>query len=263
VAELGGLYVIGTGRHVSSRLDHQLRGRSGRQGDPGSSVFFVSLQDELITQYARQAPPAAEAGPDGRITDAGADWLVGHAQRVAEGALLELHRNTWRYNKLVEDQRAIVLEQRDRVLRTDEALDALAARCPERFAELSDVADAEVLATVARQIVLYHLDRGWAGYLAELADIREGIHLRALGRGLDPLGQFHAEAVRRFRPMLDEVAARSAETFLAVQVGAGGADLAAAGVQRPTATWTYLVQDDPFGSPISRAARRLARFVRG
>jgi preprotein translocase subunit SecA len=62
--------------------------------------------------------------------------------------------------------------------------------------------------------------------------------------------------------MLDDVAARSAQTFRTVPVGTDGANLAAAGVRRPAATWTYLVQDDPFGSPISRAARRLARFLR-
>src|SRR5215469_5963821 len=55
IASLDGLYVIGAGRHVSSRLDHQLRGRSGRQGDPGSSVFFASMEDELITAYAPDA----------------------------------------------------------------------------------------------------------------------------------------------------------------------------------------------------------------
>jgi len=55
IAELGGLYVIGTGRHASSRLDHQLRGRAGRQGDPGGSVFFASMEDELILQYAPDA----------------------------------------------------------------------------------------------------------------------------------------------------------------------------------------------------------------
>ena len=97
---------------------------------------------------------------------------MGHAQRVAEGVLLELHRNTWRYNKLVEDQRAIVLAQRDRVLRTDEALGALADRCPDRFTELSGTVGPEILSDAARQIVLFHLDRGWAGYLAELADGR-------------------------------------------------------------------------------------------
>jgi preprotein translocase subunit SecA len=261
VAALGGLYVIGTGRHVTSRLDDQLRGRSGRQGDPGGSVFFLSMQDELIVQYGRQAAPGGVQQPDGRIQDARADWLVGHAQRVAEGVLLEIHRNTWRYNKLIEDQRRIVLAQRDQVLDTEEALRALAERCPERYAELSAGLDHDVLAEAARQIVLYHLDRGWADYLAEMAHIREGIHLRSLGRGLNPLDQFHAEAVRRFGPMMEEIAARSAETFAAAAITADGADLAASGLKRPTSTWTYLVQDDPFGSPLSRAARSLGRLL--
>ncbi len=51
VAELGGLHVIGTNRHESRRIDHQLRGRAGRQGDPGSSQFFISLQDDLLVRY--------------------------------------------------------------------------------------------------------------------------------------------------------------------------------------------------------------------
>ena len=262
VAELGGLYVIGTGRHVTSRLDHQLRGRSGRQGDPGGSVFFISMQDDLIVQYGRQTVPRASLQqPDGRIEDARADWLVGHAQRVAEGVHLEIHRNTWRYSKLLDDQRRIVLAQRDQVLTTDEALHALAERCPERFAELSADLDHDVLASAARQIVLYHLDRSWADYLAEMAHIREGIHLRSLGRGLNPLDQFHAEAVRHFGAMLDQIGARSAETFRTVAITADGADLAAAGLKRPNATWTYLVQDDPFGSPLSRAAKSLGRML--
>ena len=61
--------------------------------------------------------------------------------------------------------------------------------------------------------------------------------------------------------MLDEVARRSAQTFAEVPISADGADLAAAGLKRPTATWTYLVQDDPFGSPLSRAARSLGRLI--
>ncbi len=67
IAELGGLYVIGTGRHSSSRLDDQLRGRAGRQGDPGGSVFFSSLQDELITQYAPDAEDPSEVDENGLV----------------------------------------------------------------------------------------------------------------------------------------------------------------------------------------------------
>jgi preprotein translocase subunit SecA len=126
IASLGGLCVIATGRHASSQLDHQLRGRSGRQGDPGRSVFCVSMEDELITSHAPGTRPPRPADADGRVTDVGALWTVQHAQRVAEGARLEIHRNTWRYNQLIEHQRQLLLEHRDRVLRADVALWSLA-----------------------------------------------------------------------------------------------------------------------------------------
>ncbi|MGH3167762.1 MAG: accessory Sec system translocase SecA2 [Trebonia sp.] len=263
IAALGGLYVIGTGRHASSRLDNQLRGRSGRQGDPGGSVFFVSLEDELITSHAPGTRPPRTADPDGRVTDASAARAVEHAQRVAESARLEIHRNTWRYNKLIEHQRQLLLEHRDRVLRTDAALRSLAAHCPERHAELSGTFGEATLVRAARQVVLSHLDQAWTDHLATLAELREGIHLRALCQGpnpfvasLDPLAEFHAEAVRLYHRLLDQVEEQSAETFAAVTVTADGADLAAADLRRPTATWTYLVRDNPFGSIGDRIMRR-------
>jgi preprotein translocase subunit SecA len=264
VAELGGLYVIGTGRHAASRLDNQLRGRSGRQGDPGGSVFFVSMEDELITSYAPDAPVPRDVAADGRVRDAKADEMVGHAQRVADGANLEIHRNTYRYYELIEQQRAIVLDHRGRLMRGDAALVALGSRCPERFDELDQTVPSDVLAAAARKIVLYHLDRGWADHLAVLVDIREGIGLRALGTGAlggsrDPLADFNAEAVKLFTSLLDRVQEESAETFRTVAITDEGVDLDAAGLKRPTATWTYVVQDNPFGTVLDRAFRRLAR----
>jgi preprotein translocase subunit SecA len=255
IAGLGGLYVIGTGRHASSRLDHQLRGRAGRQGDPGGSVFFASLEDELVLQYA----PDEVRAP---VPDSKAAWVLDHAQRVAEGVNLEIHRNTWQYNKLVEDQRHIVLGNRERVLRSDAALSELARLCPERLAELSPGVDRSVLVSAARQIVLFHLDRAWAEHLAFLADLREGIHLRALARGTVALNEFNREAVRAFGSLLEEAAAQSAETFRIAEITADGVDLEATGLKRPTATWTYLVHEDPFGTDIDRALRGIGRRLR-
>jgi preprotein translocase subunit SecA len=255
IAALGGLYIIGTGRHPSTRLDRQLRGRAGRQGDPGGSVFFASMEDELILQYA---PDEARA----QIPDSKAHWALGHAQRVAEGVNLEIHRNTWRYNKLVEEQRRIVLEYRDRVLRADDALSALARQCPERLAALSLSVNRSVLVGAARHIVLFHLDRGWAEHLAFLAELREGIHLRALARGIAPLDEFHREAVRAFGALLGTASAQSAETFRIAEITADGVDLKAIGLKRPTATWTYLVHENPFGTDIDRAIRSIARRIR-
>ncbi|HEV2452103.1 MAG TPA: accessory Sec system translocase SecA2 [Streptosporangiaceae bacterium] len=264
IAELGGLLVIGTGRHESSRLDQQLSGRAGRQGDPGGSVFFASMEDELITQYSGDVEPPDQVDESGLISDPAAHWVLGHAQRVAEGVNLEIHRNTWRYNKLIEEQRRIVLDHRDRVLRTDAALTTLGERCPERLAELRESeppVPEDVLVESARQITLYHLDRGWADHIADLADVREGIHLRALGRGLDPLDEFHKAAVKSFNTVLEEAADRSAETFRTAEITADGVDLGSEGLKRPSATWTYLVQDNPFGTDIDRALRSVGRSL--
>ncbi|MGV2384185.1 MAG UNVERIFIED_CONTAM: accessory Sec system translocase SecA2, partial [Thermobifida fusca] len=112
VVKTGGLYVIGYGRYPSSRLDDQLRGRAGRQGDPGGSVFYVSVEDDLITTNLPEAKGYRVSSADGEITDPAWKEMVNHAQRIAEGQLLELHRNTWRYNQIIDVQRSVVLEQR-------------------------------------------------------------------------------------------------------------------------------------------------------
>jgi preprotein translocase subunit SecA len=90
--------------------------------------------------------------------------------------------------------------------------------------------------------------------------VREGIHLRALGRGLDPLTEFHKEAVKGFNSLLDEVRERSEETFKTVPITEDGADLGVIGLKRPSATWTYLVQDNPFGTDLERAVRSVGRL---
>ncbi|WP_030175780.1 accessory Sec system translocase SecA2 [Spirillospora albida] len=257
VAAAGGLLVIGTGRYHSSRLDDQLRGRAGRQGDPGGSVFFTSLQDDLVTRFAPDETYKGPTEPDGRIDDKGARWIVGHAQRVAEGVDLELHRNTWRYNHLIGLQRRELLVERTAVLQGDHADRMMAEDAPDRHAALVEAAGADAVADAARQILLYHLDRCWADHLAFLADLREGIHLRSLGRGLDPLVEFNREAVPAGKRLLPDARARAVTAFRALTASASGIDLDAAELKRPSATWTYLVHDNPFGSLDERALKGL------
>lgn len=142
IVELGGLCVVGTGRYDTERLDNQLRGRAGRQGDPGRSVFFSSLEDPVVTKnLAFKRDPVSQAD-DGSMGAKGID-LIEQAQRIAEGVMLELHANTWRYNKLVNQQRDIVVKRRMEVLTTDAALDELAAEEPARYAELTGTATAD------------------------------------------------------------------------------------------------------------------------
>ncbi len=247
VAELGGLHVIGTGRHHTERLDNQLRGRAGRQGDPGSSVFFSSWEDDLVVAHLDPDKLPLDCDEDGRVLSPKAASLLEHAQRIAEGRLLDVHATTWRYNQLIAQQRAILVERRDTLLRTATARDELAKLSPTRYEELSeqlgDEADAK-LERICRLIMLYHLDRGWTEHLAYLADIRESIHLRALGRQ-NPLDEFHRMAVDAFRSLAADAIEAAQQTFdTAPSIeDEQGVDLSK--LARPTSTWTYMVHDNP------------------
>jgi preprotein translocase subunit SecA len=257
VAQLGGLYVIGSGQHESRRVDDQLRGRAGRQGDPGGSVFFVSLEDDLIVRNAgKELPPSPTMTADGVVTDEQVDWAVGHAQRVAEGVNHELHRNTWRYSVVIEQQRKALAERRERVLTTDVAAEMLRERVP----DLAEKVDDELLSTVARSIALYHIDQLWAGHLAELSEVREGVHLRALAR-VDPLDEFHKSAVPAFNQLIPEIEARTIATFEQTDLTEGW-EPDRAQLIRPSATWTYMVHDNPFGSEMDRLISLVGKGLR-
>ncbi|MBQ1073224.1 accessory Sec system translocase SecA2 [Micromonospora sp. C31] len=254
VAELGGLYLIGSGRHDSRRVDDQLRGRAGRQGDPGGSVFFVSLEDDLVVRHAGDAVPASpRMNADGLVTDDQVEYAVEHAQRVAEGVNHEIHRNTWRYSVVVEQQRKALAERRERLLTSDVAALMLLDRVPDKAGEM----DEDLLARAARWIALYHLDRLWAEHLAELSEVREGVHLRALGR-LDPLDEFHRAAVPAFNNLVPEIERRTIETFEETEFGDDW-EPDEAKLVRPSATWTYLVHDNPFGSELDRLIASVGR----
>ena len=244
VAELGGLHVVGTGRHRTERLDNQLRGRAGRQGDPGSSVFFSSWEDDVVTAHVDPGKLPNECDETGRITSPKATALLDHAQRVAEGRMLDVHANTWRYNQLIAQQRAIIVERRNTLLATPAARDELKELSPDRYAELSETLTDEDLERICRRIMLFHLDRGWADHLAYLADMRESIHLRALGRQ-NPLDEFHRLAVDAFTDLAADAIEASQQTFETANLLDQEPGLDLSKLARPTSTWTYMVHDNP------------------
>jgi preprotein translocase subunit SecA len=138
------------------------------------------------------------------------------------------------------------------LLRTATARSELADLAPKRYKELSEVGappargglSDERLETICRQIMLYHLDRGWADHLAYLADIRESIHLRALGRQ-NPLDEFHRLAVDAFASLAADAIEAAQQTFETANVLEEEPGLDLSKLARPTSTWTYMVNDNP------------------
>lgn len=253
VAVLGGLYVIGTNRHETRRVDDQLRGRAGRQGDPGSSRFFVSLEDDLLQRddakdiLPAKYRPVPQPGPvDNPVIRQG----IVRAQRMAETHNGDLRRGLWHYARVVEEQRRVVAAERQRVLRGEVRPEILARRAPEDFARLRDRIGADAAAAVERRLTLLALDECWADHLATVADIREGIHLVAVG-GMVPLEEFRKAAVRSFKETRDGFEDRVVERLLALPVAGGGVDLMAVAPRGPSATWTYLLEEDLAQDPLA------------
>ena len=116
----GGLYVLGTERHESRRIDNQLRGRSGRQGDPGCSKFFISLEDDLMRIFGSERL-------DGMLQKLGLKngeaivhpWInkaIEKAQSKVEGRNFEIRKNLLKFDDVMNDQRKVVYEQRKELL---------------------------------------------------------------------------------------------------------------------------------------------------
>lgn len=260
VAETGGLLVVGLSRYDSSRLDGQLRGRAGRQGDPGRSVFYTSIEDEVVTDHLEIGHEPRSVSATGKITDRRFAKLYEHAQRVAEGKVLQLHRTTRSYHKVTDQHRASLLDTRERVLDDDDALiayiQAIYKTKPKAAAYWTDPERRDL----ARATVLYHLDRAWTDHLGMLTEVREGIHLRALARE-SPLDEFNLIAGRSFRTLGARTSREVRRTLRELKRSGGG--LEDLGLRRPSSTWTYLITDNPFGSEADRLLDFFGRALRG
>ena len=120
VVELGGLYVLGTERHESRRIDNQLRGRSGRQGDPGESRFYLSLEDDLMRRFATDRVQSIMRRlkiPDDVPIEANmVTKAIERAQRQVESQNFEIRKNVLKYDEVMNRQRQVIYEWRQRVL---------------------------------------------------------------------------------------------------------------------------------------------------
>ena len=249
VAGLRGLYVIGTNRHESLRVDHQLRGRAGRQGDPGSSRFFISLEDSLVERYGiRQLLPKPFQTVKQRepINHPLVSREIARGQRIIEGQNFEIRKTLWKYSLLVEEQRRWI-QKRRRILLLDGSLPGfLEEKHPERYDRLESLLGKEALRQLIRQMALVQIDRCWAEHLAVIADIREGIHLASVG-GQSPLDEFNKAVNNEFLRLERRIDEAILQTFKSLPVTEQGIGLLKKRIRGPSSTWTYLITDSQFG----------------
>ena len=140
VIAAGGLYIVGTERHESRRIDNQLRGRSGRQGDPGASKFFLSLQDDLMRIFGSERMESIltrlglEKGE--AITHPWVNKALEKAQQKVEARNFEIRKNILKYDNVLNDQRKVIFEQRKEIMSADDVSDQIGEFRLEVIAEL-------------------------------------------------------------------------------------------------------------------------------
>ncbi|MCX6703333.1 MAG: preprotein translocase subunit SecA [Candidatus Zambryskibacteria bacterium] len=212
VKELGGLFVLGTERHDARRIDNQLRGRSGRQGDPGETQFFVSLEDTLMRVFGgdrlksmmtKLGVPDDEAIENSFITRS-----IEQAQEKIEGFNFDARKHVLEFDDVLNYQRKIFYERRNKVLTG--GVDAVGEFVEPLLHKLTEEdrkaiteklgSDKEAVLGVVRQIVLQTMDMYWVEHLEVMDYMRSSVNLRAYGQR-DPLTEYKREGLRLFKEM--------------------------------------------------------------
>ncbi|MHA6533460.1 accessory Sec system translocase SecA2 [Paenibacillus sp. BAC0078] len=218
VAKLGGLYVIGTHVNESVRIDDQLRGRSGRQGDPGASVFFVSLEDELLLRFGIHKAIRAHR-QDEALEEPVLRSQIAHIQRVIMGQNFDICQELNCYSDMVEDQRRILYRERLGILKGEQPMSLLEQR-----------------------VRLFYIDQFWADHLAYVSYLREGIHLESLA-SRNPIDEFHAQITQAYEQIPDKVNSASENMLERLEGSNDLAMLEKLGLKSPTSTRTYIIND--------------------
>ncbi len=227
VRELGGLCVIGTERHDARRIDDQLRGRAGRQGDPGMSQFFVSLEDDLMRIFGgdriKGVMNALKVPEDEPIQAGMISNALESAQAKIEGFNFDARHHLLEYDDVMNKHREIIYKKRREFL---EHFDIGmvhfegAGITPEQIEKKKEELGADTFINVARFVSLRVLDNLWQEHLSNMEYLRDSVKLRAYG-GKDPLIEYKNEGRRLFEGLLAEMDNAIAHNIMGAQVNSG------------------------------------------
>ncbi|MFK7765907.1 MAG: accessory Sec system translocase SecA2 [Mariniblastus sp.] len=262
ILELGGLLVIGTNRHESRRIDDQLRGRAGRQGDPGETKFFVSAEDDLLKRCGIanldidlekfQSGKAIENPVVGR--------RIARIQKMVEAESLEIRRTLRLYTTCLEQHRKLMQVLRQDLLANNERKSLLKIADWELHESLTERFDESLVAEAERSIAIFHIDDCWAEHLETCSDIRSNIHLASMG-GFSAIDEFNKRVNASFRNFNDRVMEKVVNSFRNASLSNGVIDMEEEGLKGPSSTWTYMINDNPTGEVVDRLSKVIMRMV--
>lgn len=211
IKSLGGLFVIGTERHEARRIDNQLRGRSGRQGDPGETQFYVSLEDELMRVFGSERIKSMMTTlglpEDQAIQNSIVSRSLESAQKKIEGFHFDARKNTLEYDTILSYQRELIYSRRRAMVQGDRG------HVISTYYTLGDDVELETIAKEkidlvgedafwenVRRVVLFTTDTLWVEHIDTMEYLRQSVGLRSYGQR-EPLVEYKKESTKLFREM--------------------------------------------------------------
>jgi len=223
VKGVGGLHVIGTERHDARRIDNQLRGRSGRQGDPGSTQFFVSLEDDLMRIFGgdriKGLMTALKIPEDEPIQAGILSGAIESAQEKIEGFNFDARHQILEYDDVLNKHREIIYKKRKEFLESADLKEKVLAIfeksgiVKEKYDEKEKELGADNMRQMERIVCMRVLDMLWQEHLSYMDHIRDSVRLRAYS-GRDPLVEYKNEGHKAFGQLLATIEANIAENIL-------------------------------------------------
>ena len=216
VKELGGLHVLGTERHEARRIDDQLRGRAGRQGDMGSSQFFVSLEDDLMRIFGGERVKSLmtilKVPEDEPIQAKMISGTIESAQSKIEGFNFDARHHLLEYDDVMNKHREIIYKRRKEILKMQPEELKLkimemvksAGHTKEEYEKREEELGADNMSQLEKIVSLKVLDTFWQDHLLNMDHLRDSVGLRAYG-GHDPLIEYKNEGHKIFQRLLKEI----------------------------------------------------------
>ncbi|OIP06267.1 preprotein translocase subunit SecA [Candidatus Berkelbacteria bacterium CG06_land_8_20_14_3_00_43_10] len=233
VVDCGGLCVVGTERHESRRIDNQLRGRAGRQGDPGESVFFVSMEDDLMRIFGgeRLKGMMDKLGlPDDMpITHGLVSKSIEQAQKKVEGHNFDIRKHLVEYDDVMNKHREAIYRKRNLVLDGkgkvddqevdihDEILSLFADDEQPLYEQKVKRYGMDTMRSIEQQVYVRVIDQLWIDHLNAMDELRTGIGLRGYGQK-DPLVEYKQESFRMFERLLDTIEAQAIDILVKAEI---------------------------------------------
>ncbi|MBI2588247.1 preprotein translocase subunit SecA [Candidatus Berkelbacteria bacterium] len=228
VKNLGGLHVLGTERHEARRIDNQLRGRSGRQGDPGSSMFYVSLEDDLMRVFGgerlKNLMTTLKMPEDFPIEHSLVSRSIESAQKRVEGHNFDTRKHLVEYDDVMNKHRVHIYKKRRAVLENgalkEGVLELFNEEGKKVFKEKEERLGSEVWANVIKIVYLRVIDSNFVRHLNSMEVLREGIGLRGYGQH-DPLTEYKHEAYNLFQYLETSINQELVDILLHLEPAAG------------------------------------------